>query len=60
MNRLLDTNDFWKDNYDDLLAKTIILILYHTGIRCAELVSMNEGDVDLHSDIIKVTGKGDK
>lgn len=60
MNRLLDTNDFWKDNYDDLLAKTIILILYHTGIRMAELISMDEGTVDLYSYTIKVTGKGNK
>lgn len=60
MNKLLDTGEFWEDTYDDILAKTVILIFYHTGIRLAELVSMDECNVDLYSRTIKVTGKGNK
>ena len=36
----------WTDSYDDVLARTILIIFYETGIRLSELVSLDEKDVD--------------
>ena len=33
MNRLLDGEEMWQDNFEDLRARTIIILLYHTGVR---------------------------
>jgi site-specific recombinase XerD len=40
--------------------KAIVYILLDTGLRAAELVSLNGGDIDLHTGAIIVTGKGRK
>lgn len=46
--------------YDKLLARVMVSTLYNTGIRRAELIGMNVGDVDFGRNVIKVRGKGDK
>jgi integrase/recombinase XerC len=48
--------DDWKGKTDRL----IIELLYNTGLRSAELVSLKESQVDASRRIIKVLGKGNK
>lgn len=59
MDRLLDLR-MWADSYKDILARTILLLLYETGIRLSELVGLDDKDVDVVTGEIKVTGKGNK
>lgn len=40
--------------------RVIFETLYSTGMRISELVGLNVGDVDMHREIMKVTGKGSK
>jgi len=44
----------------ELRDRAIFETLYSTGIRISELVGMNEHDVDLISEVVKVRGKGKK
>ncbi len=60
MNRLIDTPEFWGDNYNEVRARTIIILFYNTGMRLAELVGLNSLDVDFASHQLKVTGKRNK
>ena len=60
MNRLIDTEQIWDDGFDSLRARTIIILFYETGIRLAELVGLNDEDVDFASHQLKVTGKRNK
>ncbi len=61
MDRLIDTPQMWQDDKDTpLRARTIIILLYGTGMRLAELVGLNVGDVDLAEGQLKVTGKRNK
>jgi integrase/recombinase XerC len=41
-------------------ARAILELLYGTGIRCAELVGLDAGEVDLDGRMIRVLGKGRK
>ncbi len=59
IDRLLEP-EMWKDTYDDLLARTIILILYTTGLRLSELVGLDDEMVDFVNSQLKVTGKRNK
>lgn len=59
MNELLDDVE-WGDNYKDVRARTIILLLYETGLRRAELSSLNDADIDFEARQLKVTGKRNK
>ena len=59
MNRLLDEN-LPADSYNNVRARTIIIMFYETGIRLAELVGLDDEDVDLAAMQLKVTGKRDK
>ena len=59
MNQLLDEK-FSADNYNDVRARTIIILFYETGIRLAELVGIDDADVDFSAMQLKVTGKRDK
>lgn len=56
--RLIDTADgnTWESKRD----KAILEVLYSSGIRVSELVSLNKESVDLLSGIVKVRGKGKK
>ena len=60
MDRLLDQPQMWSDNYDDARARTIIILFYETGIRLAELIGLNDQDVDFGQHQLKVTGKRHK
>ncbi len=45
---------------EEVLAKDMILILYGTGLRISELLSLTPEDVDLNAGLIRVKGKGGK
>ena len=60
MDRLMDMTAMWDDSYNDLRARTIILLFYETGIRLAELVGLDDSDVDFVNHQLKVTGKRNK
>lgn len=56
---LLDKNEFGND-FSGLRNKTIIEMLYLTGMRRAELIGLRLPDVDLIESTVKVTGKRNK
>ena len=59
MNELLDKKE-WGEGYKDVRARTIILLFYETGLRRAELRTLDNVDVDLKACQLKVTGKRNK
>ena len=59
MDRLLDDIDFG-DSFEGHRDKLIIQLFYETGMRLAELVGLNDSDVDFAAKVIKVTGKRNK
>ena len=59
MDELLD-EQHWTDEYNNVRARTIILMFYETGIRLAELVGLDDADVDMATMQLKVTGKRNK
>ncbi|MEA3505250.1 MAG: tyrosine-type recombinase/integrase [Bacteroidota bacterium] len=58
-NDLFDRVEFFDDYYGKR-DKTILLLFYSTGIRLSELISLNESDVDICGQAIKVLGKRKK
>jgi integrase/recombinase XerC len=59
MDNLLDKFEFGND-FKGIRNKTIIEMLYLTGMRRAELIGLKNSDVDLSSETIRVTGKRNK
>jgi integrase/recombinase XerC len=59
LDKLLDEYDFG-DDYRGLLNRTIIEMLYVTGMRRSELTGLKNSDVDLTGATVKVTGKRNK
>lgn len=59
MDRLLD-DTLTDESWSGVRERVIIQLFYETGIRLAELVGLNEEDVDFNRKTIKVTGKRDK
>lgn len=59
MDRLLEP-EMWNDTYKDVLARTLIMVFYETGIRLSELTGLNDEDVNFINSNIKVTGKRNK
>ena len=59
MDRLLD-NVEWGDNYKNVRARTLLLLLYETGLRRSELTGLDDGDIDFETSQLKVTGKRNK
>jgi integrase/recombinase XerC len=53
--RLLDVPG---DGTAPLRARAVLELLYATGIRCAELVALDVGDLDLEARSARVLGKG--
>ncbi|MCU7795594.1 MAG: tyrosine recombinase XerC [Candidatus Thiodiazotropha sp. (ex Myrtea spinifera)] len=52
--------DFHDDSPVGLRDKAIMELFYSSGLRLAELVSLNLGEVDLQEQMVEVTGKGAK
>ena len=59
MEQLLDPA-MWTDGYGDVLARTLIVMFYETGIRLSELTGLDDRDVDDVTCELKVTGKRNK
>lgn len=59
MNELLDDIE-WGTTYKDVRARTIILMLYETGVRVSELTGLDDADIDFTTGQMKVTGKRNK
>ena len=59
MDRLLDGLE-WNDDYNNVRARTILLLFYETGLRRSELIGLNDQDVDFTTQQLKVTGKRNK
>lgn len=55
--RLFDQLEWDYDNIKDVRARTLLLLLYSTGIRRAELTALRDRDVNMTAAEIKVTGK---
>ena len=60
MDRLIDGEEMQGDGYKAVLARTLIILFYETGIRLAELIGLDDGDVDFTNHRLKVTGKRNK
>lgn len=60
MDRLIDNEEMWDTTYKSTLARTIIIMIYETGVRRSELIGLNDTDIDFNQRTIKVTGKRDK
>ena len=48
------------DNWQGKTDRLLLQLLYNTGIRQAELISLKEGQIDNYKKSIKVLGKGNK
>jgi integrase/recombinase XerC len=48
------------DDTASVRARAILEMLYATGVRCAELVGLDLGDLDLGARMVRVLGKGRK
>ena len=59
MNKLLDEEE-WGEEYKNVRARTIIILLYETGMRQAELRGLDDQDIDFEARQLKVTGKRNK
>lgn len=59
MDKLLDEVDLG-DDFQGVRDKLILQMFYETGVRLSELVSLDDCDVDLSTQLIKVTGKRNK
>lgn len=60
MFKLLDTDTYDLPTKFPLRDKTILELLYATGIRCAELVNIRLQDINIHNKTIRIIGKGNK
>lgn len=59
MDELLDSSS-WTGKYQDVLSRTILIVLYEAGVRRGELIGLDDKDVDLEGMQLKVTGKRNK
>ena len=59
MDKLLDQLE-WGNDYKDVRARTILLLLYEAGLRRSELIGLNDGNIDFNERQLKVTGKRNK
>ena len=56
----LFNDDLFSDDYKGVLSKTIIDLLYGTGMRVSELVNLKVNSIDWHNNQLKVLGKRNK
>ena len=59
MDRLLDGVE-WDGSFNNVRARTILILFYETGLRRSELVGLDDKDVDYDVAQLKVTGKRNK
>ncbi len=56
----LQTVEEKRDTYEACLRRIIVIILYTTGVRRAELIGLKMKNLDLTRKVMRVRGKGDK
>ena len=59
LTKLLDDYEFG-DGFEGIRDRTIIEMLYVTGMRRAELTGLRDSDIDLSEETVRVTGKRNK
>jgi len=59
MNRLLDGLE-WDSSFNNVRARTILLLFYEAGLRRSELIGLDDKDIDFEAAQLKVTGKRNK
>lgn len=59
MEDLFDKVEF-ADNFEGIRDRFVIELLYHTGIRLAELLKIRINDLDIPGNLLKVNGKRNK
>ena len=59
MDSLLDGSE-WDETFNNVRARTIILLFYETGLRRSELIGLDDADIDFGERQLKVTGKRNK
>jgi integrase/recombinase XerC len=60
MNTLLDTAEIFSNDFEGLRDRLVVELLFGTGMRLAELVTLTNGDVNTYEQSIKVFGKRSK
>ncbi|HEY0054697.1 MAG TPA: tyrosine-type recombinase/integrase [Pedobacter sp.] len=60
LNTLLDTADVFSNDFEGLRDRIVVELLFGTGIRLAELVTLTDGDINTYEQTIKVFGKRSK
>ncbi|MCF8227461.1 MAG: tyrosine-type recombinase/integrase [Bacteroidales bacterium] len=56
----LFSDDHFSNDFNGLRDKTVLEVLYGTGIRLSELVNLKEDDIDFYGKTLKVLGKRNK
>ncbi len=59
INELLQP-EMWGERFEDLRARTLLLMFYSTGIRLSEAIGLDDTMVDFTTGELRVTGKRDK
>ena len=59
MDRLLDGLE-WDGSFNNVRARTILLLFYEAGLRRSELIGLDDKDIDFEAAQLKVTGKRNK
>ena len=57
---LLENDTFFIDEFESVRDKLVIELLFGTGIRLAELIGINETDLNYYQSTVKVLGKRSK
>ena len=60
LNGLLDSTETFIDDFEGLRDKLVMEILFGTGMRLAELVTLKSSDVDIYEQTIRIFGKRSK
>jgi integrase/recombinase XerC len=60
LNGLLDNTEVFNHGFEGLRDRVVLELLFGTGIRLAELITLNDADVNTYEQTIKVFGKRSK
>lgn len=52
--------EMWGERFEDLRARTLLLMFYSTGIRLSEAIGLDDTMVDFTTGELRITGKRDK